>query len=67
MPLRSGKDHKTPGPARKGTQEKGPPKQPKSAALLEQQTIATLERSDEADGCRSGLSSRFGRYMVLCR
>ena len=47
MPLRSGTDHTTPGPA-KGARNKGlRPKQPKSAALLEQQRIATLERDDD--------------------
>ena len=47
MPLRSGTDHTTPGPA-KGARNKGlRPKQPKSAALLEQQRIATLIRDDD--------------------
>ena len=57
MPLRSGKDHTTPGPA-KGARNKGLPKQPKSAALLEQQRIAALERDDDdpedtTDGTRA--------------
>ena len=61
MPLRSGTDHTTPGPAkgRKGARNKGlRPKQPKSAALLEQQRIAALERDDDdpedaTDGTRA--------------
>ena len=58
MPLRSGTDHTTPGPA-KGARNKGlRPKQPKSAALLEQQRIAALERDDDdpedaTDGTRA--------------